>query len=61
LNEKQVNRLIAIFGAGVAALVLAYFLTNLHRSVAGQVYAYTYNTVTGKMVTVCYSVNCSAP
>jgi hypothetical protein len=61
MDEKRWNRITRIIAAGLASFILAYFLTNLHRSVGANVYVYTYNTVTGKMTRVCYGVNCSEP
>jgi hypothetical protein len=61
MTEMQADRLISVLGFGVAAFVLAYFLTNLHRSVNANTFAYTYNTVTGAVVKACQGVKCYEP
>jgi hypothetical protein len=52
--------------AAVFSLAAAYFLTHLHETVAipqGDFngVAYTYNTVTGKVTTVCRALYCLTP
>ena len=60
-NQPEANRLTLILSVGVAAFVLAYFLTNLHRSAQTGQFAYTYNTLTGEFVTACYGSKCWRP
>jgi hypothetical protein len=61
MTEKQRDRLISVLGFGVAAFVVAFFLTNLHRSVNANTFAYTYNTVTGAVVKTCQGIKCFEP
>ena len=53
-----------LFVAAIFALAAAYFLTHLHGAIAPHddsgVYA-TYNTVTGKVTTVCGGFDCQNP
>jgi hypothetical protein len=58
MTEKQADRLISTIGIGIAAFVLSYFLTNLHRDVHANVFVYTYNTVTGAVVKACSGIKC---
>jgi hypothetical protein len=60
MNEHQFKRLCQIIASGFALLAIVYFLTNLHRGVAANVYVYTYNTVTGRVVQRCAGVDCGA-
>jgi len=61
MTEKQADRLIAVLGFGVAAFVMAYFLTNLHRDMHANNFVYTYNTVTGAVVKACGGIKCYEP
>jgi hypothetical protein len=44
--------------AAIFSLAAAYFLTHLHDTGATNEYVYTYNTVTGKVTTVCGGLYC---
>jgi len=47
--------------AALFSLAAAYFLTHLHDTVATDGRMYTYNTVTGKVTTICGGIYCQNP